>query len=35
LDGICVGTALHSGTVEINQIRNELAKHGIEMRKVS
>ena len=35
LDGICVGAALHSGTVEINQIRNELAKHGIEMRKVS
>jgi hypothetical protein len=30
-----VGAALHSGTVKINQIRNELAEHGIEMRKVS
>jgi cyclase len=35
LDGVCVGAALHSGTVEVNQIRNELAEHGIEMRKVS
>jgi imidazole glycerol phosphate synthase subunit HisF len=35
LDGICIGAALHSETVDIDQIRNELAEHGIEMRKVS
>ena len=35
LDGVCVGAALHNETVEIDQIRNELAERGIEMRKVS
>lgn len=35
LDGVCVGAALHSGGAEINQIRNELAEFGAEMRKVS
>ena len=35
LDGVCVGAALHSGTIEINQIRNELAQRGLEMRKAS
>ena len=35
LDGVCVGAALHSGTVEINQLRNQLADFGINMRKSS
>jgi cyclase len=35
LDGICVGAALHSEAVDIDQIRNQLAEHGIEMRKIS
>jgi len=30
-----VGAALHSGGVEIGQIRNELAKLGAEVRRVS
>jgi hypothetical protein len=35
LDGVCVGAALHNETVDIDQIRNELAELGVEMRKVS
>lgn len=35
LDGVCVGAALHSGTVEINQLRNQLADFGVNMRKSS
>jgi cyclase len=35
LDGVCVGAALHSDTVNIDQIRNDLNNFGIKMRKSS
>jgi len=35
LDGVCVGAALHSETVNIDQIRNDLNDFGIKMRKSS